>query len=120
MSVAATQASMFYEEIVKGSTVYTFFDQGDYLVYPVSNGEVVPFWSSKSRLEKIQATLPKYSGYEIGSESLESFVSNTVPYLEDNKILFGINWSGDRLQGYNLEAEELRKNIDYWTDKSQC
>ena len=35
MSVAAAQLSRFKEQVVRGGTVFTFTDNGEYLVYPV-------------------------------------------------------------------------------------
>lgn len=117
MSTSAAQASKFYEQVVKDGQVYTFLDRGSYLVYPVSGTEVIPFWSSRTRLEKIQSTLPKYSGYEIDEESFETFFTKTLGELEVAQIHFGINWSGSRLKGYNISAQELRKNLEFWLGK---
>ncbi len=117
MSIAAAQASKFYEQVVNDGFVYTFLDQGGYLVYPVSGIKVVPFWSSRSRLEKIQSLLPKYSKFKIDKESFKTFYSKTLPELESDQIHFGVNWSGERLKGYNISAEDLRKNIGYWLNK---
>lgn len=65
MSVAAAQYDQFKRQAVQEGRVFTFTEAGEYLVFPVSEHEVIPFWSSRSRIEKIQGEHPKYAGFAI-------------------------------------------------------
>ena len=118
MSNASSNANDFYEKVVKNQTVYTFLSEGSYLVFPINGIDVIPFWSSQSRMEKVQTLHPKYQQYVLDETELESFLSKTVPDLQAENIHFGINWSGQKLTGYNLTADELKTNIEYWQSKS--
>ena len=57
MSVAATQASKFYEQVIAEGRVFTVDDGEGYLVFPIGEIEVVPFWSSRS-VSYTHLTLP--------------------------------------------------------------
>jgi hypothetical protein len=114
MSVAAMQARKFYEQCVDDGRVFTFCDQGDFLVYPVRQVEVVPFWSSRTRLTTIQASLTKYRPYGIDQIPLDQFYEAVLPRLEAEGLYIGVNWSGSRLTGYNLSVSDLWRNLDYW------
>ena len=117
MSIAAAQASQFYEQVVKEGRVFTVDDGEGYLVFPVDGTETVPFWSSRSRVVKIQQTHAKYSNWEISEEPLPEFLEKTLPLFEKEGIRIGVNWSGKRLTGYNLSAPDLRRNLQPWIDK---
>jgi len=117
MSVAATQASKFYEQVIAEGRVFTVDDGEGYLVFPIGEIEVVPFWSSRSRLVNIQKDNPKYEKWEISEEPLSGFLDKTLPLLDKEGIRVGVNWSGKRLNGFDISVPELRKNLQHWIDK---
>jgi hypothetical protein len=117
MSVAAMQAAKFYAHVVSDGMVYSFSSEGDLLIYPMRGQEVVPFWSSRSRLETIKKHHPKFRAFEFDETPFEAFYRDLLPRLEAEGLLVGINWSGPRLTGYNLPVADLRQNLDYWIAK---
>lgn len=117
MSIAAAQASAFYEQVAKDRLVFTFTDDADYLVFPIQGKEVVPFWSSRSRMDKVQADHPKYSSYSISEIPLTEFLDSVLAQLRDERISVGVNWSGARLAGFDVLPEDVQRNIGYWVDK---
>ncbi len=112
MSISAAQYSKFCSEVAQKRCVFTFTEQGGLLIYPVQGQEVLPFWSSRSRLEKIQASHPKYQRYQIAEYSWPEFESR-LHQMEGDGIHAGVNWSGQRLTGYNVAAAELRAALEY-------
>jgi hypothetical protein len=117
MSVAAMQAARFYEQVVADGVVYSFSSEGSFLVYPVGGQEVVPFWSSRSRLETITKNLPKYRAFQFDEIPFQAFSREVLPRLEAEGLLVGINWSGPRLVGYNVPVADVRRNLDSWIAK---
>ena len=117
MSIASAQYDKFKEEVASQERAYTFSEDGELLVYRARTGDTVPFWSSRSRLEKIQKRLPKYRAYSITELSLSEFYSR-LAQLERESILVGVNWSGARLGGYNLPVHELREGLAYYLNKN--
>ncbi len=119
MTVAAAQAAKFYEQVVAESHVFTFLDEGSFLVFPIHGYEVVPFWSSRTRLESIQRNHPKYRAFVPDEIALETFLGDTLEQLEAEAIRVGVNWSGKRLGGYDLTVADLRRNLEYWKSRIQ-
>lgn len=117
MSFAARQAARFYEQVIVDGIVYSFSADGNFLIYPVGGREVVPFWSSRSRLETITKNLPKYRGFQFDETPFQAFYRDVLPGLEAEGLLVGINWSGPRLVGYNVPVADVRRNLDYWAAK---
>jgi hypothetical protein len=119
MSVAAAQAAEFYRKVVETGAVFTFTHDDELLVFSIHDREVIPFWSSRSRLENIQSTHLKYKSYSISEVSLQEFLTENLPLLEAEGISIGVNWSGPRLTGYDLTVLELKANIAYWQEHGQ-
>ncbi len=117
MSISAAQASKFYEQSVCDGKVFTLESPEGFLVFPIRDIEVIPFWSSRSRVETIQSTMPQYSSYTIHEEPFTEFYEETLPWLEEQHIHIGVNWSGERLSGYDVAVSDLRTNLEYWMKK---
>ena len=117
MSNAASNASAFYERVVKDGRVFTVLGDDSFLVFRVSGAEVVPFWSSRYRVEKVQLSHPKYAGFSISEIPLTEFLDKTLAQLEEENIHVGVNWSGKRLIGYDISVADLKRNIGCWLDK---
>jgi len=120
MTTSSAQASKFYEQVVEDGRVFTFLAEGSFLVFPMRDGEVVPFWSSATRLARIRNHHPKYRQYEIDEIPLSKFLDDVVPQLAAEDIRIGVNWSGKRLTGYDISTDDLQKNIQYWVDKDKA
>jgi hypothetical protein len=116
MSVAAAHYAKFKEQAVQEGFVYTFTEAGEYLVFPVGGAEVIPFWSSRSRLEKVSKDHPKYLKYQVKELALADFL-RWLPDLGRDGIHIGTNWSGKRLTGYDVEVADLSAGLQYWLDK---
>jgi Protein of unknown function (DUF2750) len=54
----------------------------------------MPFWSSRSRVEKIIASVPAYADFRPLRLTLDEFQSGWLDDLERDGLLIGINWSG--------------------------
>lgn len=112
MSVAALQYDRFCGELVETRRAYTFTNDGELLVFPVRGKEVVPFWSSRSRLERIVKAHAKYEKFQISEYSWEEFLS-WLSQLESEGIAVGANWSGPRLTGYDVSVADLRAALKH-------
>jgi hypothetical protein len=117
MSIAAAQANKFYEQVARDRRVFTFTENDEFLVFPVDGKEVVPFWSSRSRLEIIQKEHVKYASFLVEEMSLQEFVEKTLPLMEAEGIHIGVNWAGKRLVGYDVEPQALKHNLASWQKK---
>ena len=113
MTIASAQAQKFYEQVAREDSVFTFTHDGDFLVFPIRDIEVVPFWSSLSRMNKIRATHQKYASYSITRSTLDEFLTETLPMLQKEDLHVGVNWSGPRLVGYDISVADLKRNVEH-------
>ena len=112
MTQAASQAAAFYREVATLLIVWTLNDENGYPAPMTRTGRrSMPFWSSKSRVEKIIATVPAYAGFNPIGFRWEDFLAEWVPELKDANLLVGANWSGIGALGYDLEPDDVVANV---------
>lgn len=112
MSVSATHATVFYEEILKNGEVWAIRDAGG-LPAPL-NGDgdrSMPFWSLRSRAERVIANVPDYRDFEPMAIRLDAWRTRWIDGLEGDGILVGLNWTGARATGYDFRPAEVRTRL---------
>jgi hypothetical protein len=62
-----------------------------------------PFWSSSSRAELVIQKCSTYRNFKPHELSWDEFRDRWVPGLTRDKIKVGVNWSGLRAIGYDVE-----------------
>ena len=113
MTQAGAQAWAFYREVATKRVVWTIRDDGGFPAPKTGDGtRAQPFWSSRSRVERIIKTVPAYAGFEPYEVSWEDFCSKWVPGLSKDKIKVGVNWSGTRALGFDREPREVQKSVE--------
>jgi Protein of unknown function (DUF2750) len=113
VSQASSQAAAFYREVAERRVVWTLRDAGGYPTPQTQDGRrAQPFWSSRSRVEKIIKSVPAYAGFSSEEIPWEAFCSRWVPGLTRDGLLVGVNWSGARATGYDIEPAELKRNVE--------
>lgn len=73
----------------------------------------MPFWSSKSRVDRIIKNVPAYQNFEPVEVDLTEFYDHWLQELKSEKQLVGVNWSGKNAVGYDLDPEIFIKWIDH-------
>jgi hypothetical protein len=56
--------------------------------------------------------VPGYAGFEPYEISWEDFCAPGVPGLIKDNIKVGVNWSGKRAVGYDIEAKKVREYVE--------
>jgi hypothetical protein len=72
----------------------------------------MPFWSSRKRVEKIIETVAAYAGFQPVEITLDEFLAAWLTSLEKDGLRVGLNWSGPRARGYDLEPAVVRVALD--------
>jgi len=112
VSQAASQAWAFYREVAAKRLLWTIRDDTGFPAPQNSGGKrVMPFWSSKSRVERIIKTVPAYSGFEPHEVAWADFCSTWAPDLVKDDMLVGVNWSGARALGYDIEPMNVIRSV---------
>ena len=112
MSQASSQAAAFYREVAKKRVIWTIKDAGGFPAPKTRTGpRAQPFWSSRSRVERIIATVPAYSAFIPFEIAWSDFERAWIPGPERDGLLIGVNWSGPRATGYDIRPSELRDAV---------
>lgn len=113
MSVSAAQAAAFYEEVLEHGQVWAVRDAGGFPAPLNGDGQrSMPFWSSRSRAEKVIANVPAYRDFEATAIPLEEWRTLWFDNLERDGILVGLNWSGARAAGFDFQPAEVRTRLE--------
>lgn len=113
MTVSAAQAAAFFAEVVATDEVFTIKDaEGIPAPKNGSGDRAMPFWSKRSRAEKVCASVPAYEGFEVVRVPLGEWRARWLPGLGRDGLRVGINWSGRRATGYDLTSDEVLARLD--------
>ena len=112
MSAAASQAAAFYREVARQRVVWTIRDASGYPAPGTAEGRAQPFWSSRSRAERVISMVEAYRGFEPVEIPWAAFCSKWVAGLSRDGIRVGVNWSGARATGFDLTPDEARRNVE--------
>ncbi|MEM7460400.1 MAG: DUF2750 domain-containing protein [Pseudomonadota bacterium] len=113
MSGYAAQAAKFYKEVAESGIMWTVRDDLGFPAPKTSSGQrSMPFWSSKSRVEKIISNVPAYAGFRPEKVTYNKFIHYWVDELSRARQLVGVNWSGNRATGFDLKPERVEKYIE--------
>lgn len=112
MSVSAAHAKAFFSEAVSGRAVWSIADDRGHPAPVNQNGErSMPFWSTESRAARVTDRVAAYSGFDIVRIDLETWKSRWLPGLTEDGLLVGLNWSGDRVTGFDIEPGNVREQL---------
>ncbi|WP_088043247.1 DUF2750 domain-containing protein [Bacillus sp. EAC] len=114
MSHSAAQWNAFIKEIIGNRIVFTIKDEGGIPTSTNIDGETsMPFWSLKSRAEKIIENIPSYSRFQVYEISLNDIINKWLKGLENDGLFVGVNWSGIKAKGYDINPAEVLDRIQY-------
>ncbi|MFS0705999.1 DUF2750 domain-containing protein [Cellulomonas sp. 179-A 9B4 NHS] len=109
MSTSAAQATAFYEEAQREGSVWTIRDGAGYPAPLDADGErAQPFWSLRSRAERIVAQVPAYAGFVVEEVPLHQFPERWLGGPGRDGIRVGPSWAGARGTGYDAADVERR------------
>jgi Protein of unknown function (DUF2750) len=114
MSQSASQAAAFYRDVAAGRRVWTIRDDGGFPSPMTSTGErAQPFWSSLARVKRIIKTVPAYAGFRPHELSWEEFRDRWIPGLTRDGLKVGVNWSGPRATGYDVDPASVQTAVEH-------
>lgn len=113
MSVSAAQAEAFYAEAIASSVVFAVND-GDGFPAPKngSGRRAIPFWSKRSRAQKVIDNVPAYAGMTVVEIALEQWLSTWMHDLTRAGLDVGLNWSGKNATGYDVAPADVVRNLE--------
>jgi hypothetical protein len=113
VSQSASQAAAWRTDVQRHRCVFTVEDDNGIPAPENLDGRrAMPFWSTRSRAERVIATVPAYAKFRVHEPSLEEFTARWLDGLEADGLLVGINWSGAAVTGYDVEPRDVRVWLD--------
>ncbi|MEV0578016.1 DUF2750 domain-containing protein [Streptomyces sp. NPDC050392] len=106
MSTSGAQTAAFFREIARTRTVWWVRDD-DGCPTPVSSSgtPVFPYWSSETRAQ--HAAHLWGPEFRADSMPLDHWRDAALPDLAKDGLQVGINWSGQRLSGWDFTVGEV-------------
>jgi hypothetical protein len=118
MGQSASQAHQFYEAVARTRMLWTCQDEVGFPQPKTWLGQrAQPFWSSRSRVQKIIKTVPAYKDFLPYELTWDEFLAEWIPDLNADDVNVGVNWSGKRAVGYDICADDLVVNVNYYIAK---
>ncbi|GHH69567.1 DUF2750 domain-containing protein [Promicromonospora soli] len=110
---SAANSARFFTEAIRDGAVWTVRD-ADGMPAPMNaSGErAMPFWSLRTRAERVREISPEYHPFEVVSIPLDDFQTKWLPGLSRDGLKVGVNWAGARATGYDLSPEEVETRLD--------
>jgi hypothetical protein len=100
----------FLKELGGSASVWTIEDADGIPAPKTSEGaRSMPFWSKRSRAERIIKTIPAYSDFTPREVPLEEWTGRWLPGLRADGFSVGLNWSGATATGYDVKPEEVQE-----------
>ncbi|MET7984402.1 DUF2750 domain-containing protein [Streptomyces sp. NPDC005281] len=106
MSTSGAQAAAFFREVARTRTVWRVRnDDGCPIPVSSSGHPTFPYWSSETRAQRAaQLWGPQFRAV---SMPLDHWRSAALSDLAEEDIRLGINWSGQRLTGWDFTVSEV-------------
>ncbi|MFZ2957133.1 MAG: DUF2750 domain-containing protein [Candidatus Ozemobacteraceae bacterium] len=119
MALVDANFSDFIEEILSDQMVFTLEDDGGIPCPTNAQGKTtMPFWSSRTRAEKITILVTAYEGFRVREIPLENFLEKWLPGLVRDGADVGINWSGQKALGYDVDPQGLKQEIEEYLSEN--
>lgn len=115
MSSAGAQANKFYEEVSENKSLwFAQNENGIALEFDLKSGKVsFPLWSSESRILKLKKMNPELlESYTPRQISWASFKEVLVPILQKKERLVGVNLSGQKISGFDMEVDAVIRQVE--------
>jgi hypothetical protein len=109
--VAGAHAHAFYRDVAKYNDVWTVGVEGQPAIVESVTGPVQPVWSTRSRVEKIVASVAGYKHCTILGMPWDEFERLYLEQFERAGIGLGLNWSGSKANGYEMPVRAVAASI---------
>ncbi|MEH0937116.1 DUF2750 domain-containing protein [Micromonospora psammae] len=109
MTVSAAHSAAFRREAPAAGRVWTVLEDDGSCIAPhkPDGSRAMPFWSLRSRAQHVVEQVAAYNGLEIVSMPFDQWLHEFVPWLAEQGVLIGVNWSGERATGYDVSPQDV-------------
>ena len=120
MSQSGSQAWAFYRQVAASRLIRTVRDNNGFPAPKNGYGKrAMPFWSSLSRVEKVVREVPAYEGFAPVEIPWDDFRTKWAPGLVRDGLLVGVNWSGERATGFDVDPASVVRSVETMMEAPQ-
>ena len=113
MTLSAAMIDAFIREVVESCRVWVIRDSVGLPTSTNSSGEIaLPFWSKRSRTQKVVENVEAYCSFSPESLELSKFVEVWLPGMERDGLYVGLNRYGPKAIGYNLTPAQVLERLN--------
>ncbi|GAA2012481.1 DUF2750 domain-containing protein [Nakamurella flavida] len=92
--------------------MFTIQDDDGFPAPENSDGRrAMPFWSTRSRAERVCRVVPAYRLFRVVEITVGEWRERWLPGLDRDQLLVGVNWSGRRATGYDATAAQVEDRL---------
>jgi hypothetical protein len=108
MSLSAAHSAAFRREVPREGRVWSIRDAtGHPAPRDAAGSRAMPFWSKRSRAERVVGAVPAYRGFDIVEIPVRDWLDSWLPGLRRDGLLVGVNWAGSRATGFDLPPDQV-------------
>jgi len=112
MTTSGAQADAFFREVIDEGAVWAIRDEQGFPAPVGTDGRrAMPFWSLRSRAEAVIASADAYRTFVPDRIALMAWRREWLPGLSRDGLDVGLNWSGDRVTGYDVPADSVEARL---------
>ena len=106
------QVAAFFDEVLRCGEVFGLRGERGVPAPETGDGQrAMPFWSRRSRAERIRATVGAYRATTVFAVPLEQWREQWLTGLASDGLRVGVNWSGPTATGQDLSPDEVRVRL---------
>lgn len=103
MSLSAAHSAAFRRDVPREGRVWSIRDAtGHPAPRGATGGPAMPFWSKRSRAERVLGAVPAYRGFDVVEIPVADWLDSWLPGLDRDGLLVGVNWAGPRATGFDV------------------
>lgn len=103
---------MFFSEAVSGQAVWSIADDQGHPAPVSGDGKrSIPFWSKESRAARVVDHVDAYRDFKVVRIDLDAWKSRWLPGMTEDGLLVGLNWSGERATGFDVEPADAKQRL---------
>lgn len=109
MGTYARASADFVDGVVRDGVVWAIRDADGFptAVSEPGGRSAMPFWSSRSRVLRVARSVDAYVGCVPEGVPLDEWRARWLPGLRRDGLRVGVNWSGPRATGFDMEPEDV-------------
>ena len=102
----------FFDEVRVHGQVFGLADDKGFAAPETTAGQrAMPFWSRRSRVERVRATVPAYRPLQVVALPVEAWRDRWLAGLAADGLRVGLNWAGPAATGIDLAPEEVAARL---------